>query len=171
MSFPTSTTKAPITKPKLTVGDRVWAVWWDIDDVDEKGQYYPGVVEAVYEGNEPDHGYGALYLYDIDYDDGDYLPGLEDCYVFPENDYLLSRRNKGKPNWIGVKNVYDTDSKDLFAKYVGWWEATIGGEVQSFALLSEALRAYDVFVVSSNEKKGIQTKPDELNIPQEWNEE
>jgi hypothetical protein len=33
--------------------------------------------------------------------------------VFPEKDYLLSRRNKGKPNWIGVKNVYGTESKDI----------------------------------------------------------
>jgi hypothetical protein len=27
-------------------------VWWDDDYAEEKGHYYPGVLEAVYEGNE-----------------------------------------------------------------------------------------------------------------------
>ena len=55
------------------------------------------------------------------FDDGDELDGIEDCYVFNKEDYLLTMRCSDRlSNWIGVKNVVDEKSKDSWAKLVGW---------------------------------------------------
>lgn len=68
--------------------------------------------------------------------------------------------------WKGVRNVTDPKSKDNWASIVGWYVAELmnGGE-QSFALLSDALKAYDVAIIHA---KGKETKESEINLPEDW---
>lgn len=68
-----------------------------------------------------------------------------------------------KSGWKGVKNVTDSKSKDLWAKHVGWYVATIDGEEYSFSLLSDALKAYDISTINN---KGLNWKL--LNRPEGW---
>ena len=125
-------------KPILEVGDEVYSAWWPTPEkrkTNTDSSWYEGRIKSVRRkvvhnsGNE----YGATYLYDIDFDDGDELDGVEDAFVFPKVDYLLEEKNK---KWLGVKNVMDPKSKDMWAELVGWHEATIDGNVYSFPLLS-----------------------------------
>jgi len=125
-------------KPVLKVGDEVYSAWWPNPEkrkTNTDSSWYEGRIKSVRRkvahnsGNE----YGATYLYDIDFDDGDELDGVEDAFVFPKVDYLLEEKNK---KWLGVKNVMDPKSKDMWAELVGWHEATIDGNVYSFPLLS-----------------------------------
>ena len=112
-------------KPLFKTGERVYAAWSD-------SLYYPGKVKSVKEvvkGSE----YGPIRYYSIEYDDGDELDFVIDQCVFREEDYLLSARRQ---EWIGVKNVVDKKSNDVWAMVVGWYVATIDGHERSFSLLS-----------------------------------
>lgn len=112
-------------KPLFKSGERVYAAWSD-------SLYYPGKVKSVKEvvkGSE----YGPIRYYSIEYDDGDELDFVIDQCVFREEDYLLSARRQ---EWIGVKNVVDKKSNDVWAMVVGWYVATIDGRECSFSLLS-----------------------------------
>ena len=77
---------------------------------------------------------------------GDELSAVSDMYVYPHFDYLLHTQNLRK-SWIKVKSVIDEQSTDEWARYVGYHQATIDGQVYSYPLLSDALRAYDTSVV------------------------
>ena len=187
-------------KPILQVGDEVYSAWWPTPEKRKNNtdvSWYEGRIKSVRRkvihnsGNE----YGATYLYDIYYDDGDELDGVEDAFVFAKYDYLLEEKNQNK-KWLGVKNVMDPKSKDMWAELVGWHEATIDGNTYSFPLLSgrfcltvlrrvysfnlvtdlyvfhllplvhiAALRAYDTAVVN---RKGSKTRQWDLNLPEEW---
>ena len=87
-----------------------------------------------------------------------------------KDDYLITNSKVTEdgnvdPTWLGVRNKVDETSIDRWANEIGWYVATINGQDQSFSYLTDALRAYDAFVVSC---KGNQTKKTDLNIPQEW---
>ena len=77
---------------------------------------------------------------------GDELSAVSEVYVFPKFAYLLDTQNLRK-SWIGVQCVVDETSTDEWAKDVGYHQATIDGQVYSYPLLSDALRAYDTSVV------------------------
>lgn len=66
------------------------------------------------------------------FEDGDELGSIEDAYIFKREDYLLT----GQAKWLGVKNVVDEDSHDLWANLVGYYTANIDGEEQHFTFLS-----------------------------------
>ena len=89
---------------------------------------------------------------------------MSEVYVFPEFDYLLDTQNLRK-SWMGVQWVVDETSTDEWAKDVGYHQATIDGQVYSYPLLSDALRAYDTSVVH---RKGGRTQLGDLNLPGEW---
>ena len=103
------------------------------------------------------------------FDDGDKIDDLEDAYIFNKEDYLLTMRtfnSEGKAKkWIGVRNVVDQESSDLWANLVGWYTADINGEELQFSLLSDALRAYDSHVMQSSQYKA---KKSEINLPEHW---
>ena len=104
------------------------------------------------------------------FDDGDKINNLEDAYIFNKEDYLLTIRldnNEGptKKKWLGVKNVVDEKSSDLWANLVGWYTADINGEEHIFSLLSDALRAYDAHVMEITQHTA---KKSQLNLPEEW---
>jgi len=108
-------------KPVLKVGDEVYSAWWPNPEkrkTNTDSSWYEGRIKSVRRkvahnsGNE----YGATYLYDIDFDDGDELDGVEDAFVFPKVDYLLEEKNK---KWLGVKNVMDPKSKICGLNWLG----------------------------------------------------
>ena len=77
-----------------------------------------------------------------------------------KDDYLITNSKVAEdgnvePTWLGVRNKVDETSIDKWANQIGWYVATIDGQDQSFSCLTDALRAYDAFVVSC---KGDQTK-------------
>ena len=106
------------------------------------------------------------------FDDGDVIDNLEDAYIFNKEDYLLTIRleKSKKKEWIGVRNVVDEESSDMWARSVGWYVvADISGEERSFSLLSDALRAYDAHVVmQSSHHLNTDDKKSQLNLPEEW---
>jgi len=73
----------------------------------------------------------------IEFDHNDELEDVEDHLIFSKNEYNLTMKDNGKTDWyVGVKNVVDEKSTDLWASVVGWYVATIDGQEQSFSLLS-----------------------------------
>ncbi|KAL7527492.1 hypothetical protein ACHAXR_007734 [Thalassiosira sp. AJA248-18] len=83
---------------------------------------------------------------------------------------------KQQPQWLGVRNVTDRTSPDLWAKHVGWYVATYydnddsaSPEEHTFSLLSDALRAYDASVIRCKlGAKAESIEACELNIPEDW---
>ena len=63
-----------------------------------------------------DNEYGPTRFYEVQFDDGDKLDGVADCFVLPENEFLLTTRNGGETKWIGVDRVFDANSRDHWAK-------------------------------------------------------
>jgi len=104
------------------------------------------------------------------FDDGDVIDNLEDAYIFNKEDYLLTIRleKSKKKEWIGVRNVVDEETSDVWARSVGWYVANINGEELCFSLLSDALRAYDAHVMQSSHHNHTDNKKSQLNLPEEW---
>ena len=75
-----------------------------------------------------------------------------------------------KKEWIGVRNVVDEESSDMWARSVGWYVADVNGEERPFSLLSDALRAYDAHVMQSSQHlhHTDDKKYSQLNLPEEW---
>eukprot|EP00579_Thalassiosira_antarctica_P026811 CAMPEP_0202004042 /NCGR_PEP_ID=MMETSP0905-20130828/9464_1 /ASSEMBLY_ACC=CAM_ASM_000554 /TAXON_ID=420261 /ORGANISM="Thalassiosira antarctica, Strain CCMP982" /LENGTH=771 /DNA_ID=CAMNT_0048561297 /DNA_START=15 /DNA_END=2330 /DNA_ORIENTATION=- len=160
-------------KPQLKVGEKVCAAWWEDEIRDGSPSWYPGTIKSYKEVDSVGQQYGPLRLYGVEYDDGDELDGVEDRYVFSKADYLLHMQNGGEEdtdhNWIGVKNVLDSESSDGWASSVGWYNATmIDGQEQSFSLLSDALSAYDASVIHAKEGAQTEVDPSDLNLPEEF---
>ncbi|KAL7529380.1 hypothetical protein ACHAXR_004456 [Thalassiosira sp. AJA248-18] len=156
-------------KPRFKVGEKVYAAWWPDEARKDVPSWYPGIVrsckEVLMENNGDGVGvgrnnsqYGPVRLYNVEYDDGDKLNGVEDRYVFTKADYLLHMRNAASGSgggggsgidnggkgenvvniqcWKGVKNVTDGESNDGWASSVGWYNAAmLDGREQSFSLL------------------------------------
>lgn len=116
-------------------------------------------IVQIFEDQE--YGYGPLIEYNILFDDGTVSCGIEDCYVYLTEDF----ESLGEI-WIGVEAACDENSKDKWAKEVGWFVVTtMDGVSMSFPTLMEAVRAYDKAVV---QKKGPETVAADLNLPNEW---
>ncbi|KAL7527751.1 hypothetical protein ACHAXR_002111, partial [Thalassiosira sp. AJA248-18] len=158
-------------KPLFEEGDEVYAIWWPDKRSRQRNllsQWFPGTVKS-YKEIDNTSPYGPTRTYNIEYDDGDELDDVEDHFLFPHTDYILSM-NKSKdlkPGFIGigVKNRVDPKSSDFWARIVGWYVAIIDGKEQTFSLLSHAMDAYDQHVV---QRKGKRTKPSDLNRPEKW---
>jgi len=81
----------------------------------------------------------VLYPNTSRFDDGDEVDAIEECYIFSEEDYhLMTRktRNRKQVKWIGVRNLVDENSTDLWANLVGYYVAMIDGEEQTYSFLS-----------------------------------
>lgn len=106
-------------KPVYSVGENVYAAWWE--DKGRKGSptWHPGIVKACKEVVNADGQYGPTRFYDVEFDDGDVLKDIEDSFVFSHCDYLLTENDEDKTDWIGVKNVVDKESSDDWASMVG----------------------------------------------------
>jgi len=174
------------------------AWWPDFQSrqTNSNSSWYEGTIKSIKSIPNKNSKYGPSYYYDISFTDGDELQEVADIFVFPIFDYLLEDRTPKKNGWLGVKNVVDTNVKciDKWAKMIGWYEVVIDGKVYQFSLLSgefymyslylvicvilvysyncntyyhfiDALRAYDTSIVN---KKGVNTKACELNLPEEW---
>lgn len=182
LSAPISSTKDKgALKSVQEAGAKVYAAYWPPEDMDreEKPSWQPGVVTHRKEDEAADEAYGATYRYNVTYDSGDRLRGLEEQHVCTAEDYdtRLSLdvlgpnggRTMASTSWRGVKgvrNVNDKKSKDLWARHVGWYQATIDGKKHDFTSLKDALRAYDAATVR---RKGISTVQNDLHFPEEWN--
>ena len=112
------------------------------------------------------------YISTFRFDDDDEIDNLEDAYIFNKEDYLFAIRleKSKKKEWIGVRNVVDEESSDMWARSVGWYVVVdINGEKHPFSLLSDALRAYDAHVVmQSSHHLNTDDKKSQLNLPEEW---
>eukprot|EP00986_Skeletonema_menzelii_P013768 scaffold8377_cov139-Skeletonema_menzelii.AAC.4 len=155
-------------KPALKKGDKVVAAWWDLESGErvnsEGGRWFSGKVQAVkerdhYSGSRASK-YGPIRVYDIHYDDGDKLKGVLDVFVCPEKDHDLDSKN-----WKGVRNVRDKSSSDCYAKEIGWYVATIGGEEKSFSTLYEAMKKSDEYTIKVKKEN---VRKSDLNLPDEW---
>ena len=84
-------------------------------------------------------------------------------------DYELHIEKDDDPTsdtWTGVRNVVDKKSEDDWAKFVGYYVATVdGGTEERYGRLHDALQAHDRAVVR---RRGENTKRKELNLPVEW---
>lgn len=174
-------------KPVYQVGTHVYAAYWPPHDIDREREpsWYPGIISSShFNGTEKksigesssDDGSGSgerARLYNINFDDGDSITNVPEQYVFLTEEYLVcaqeGRRKKDGLPWLGdVINIVDDNSSDDWARYVGWYMVTIDGVQRSFALLIDALRAYDSSVLRS--KGWAKTKLSDLNLPEEWTE-
>jgi hypothetical protein len=145
--------KGRIQRPVLKMGDKVHSAWWPDSDRKEEPKWYPGVVTSVTVNHEENYGYGSSRFYNIDFDDGDTLNGVEDIYVFPIDEYELSTSCWEK-DWGCIRNVCDENSKDNWARIVGYYELSVEGQPpQAFSLLTEALAAHKRLL-----SKGIKRK-------------
>jgi len=165
-------------KPSFAEGTEVYAPRWPGSGRSERRtkaantlEWLPGKVESTREV-EPSAGspYGPIRFYDIRYDgdgDGEIEYGIEDFYVFSKADYHLSTKNDGRSSsWIGVKNVTDCEIEgDKYPRIVGWYVASIDGQERPFALLSDAMDAYDNHIVRRHDKKIMKS---DLNRPEKW---
>ena len=134
-------------KPLFEKGDKVYSAWWQNTKRNDNPQWFPGTIKS-YSEVETDSPYGPTRYYDVKFDDGDEMDGVEDYYVFPHSDYILVMKNDFKSNWIGVKNVHDPNIKGEVGKWpriVGWYVATMDGKESEYARLSGKCLWYDMW--------------------------
>jgi hypothetical protein len=113
-------------KPLFEVDDLVYAPWWpDGEQRKEKPSWYSGKITRFTTSTARSK-YGPTRFYSVIFDDdNDHLTDIPEEFVFSLEDYELIQRNEGN-EWIGVRNVTDEGSSDLWAKIVGWYETDIG---------------------------------------------
>ena len=134
-------------KPLFEKGDKVYSGWWENTERNDNPQWFPGTIES-YREVDTDSPYGPTRYYDVKFDDGDEMDGVEDYYVFPHSDYELVKDNNFKNEWIGVKNVHDPNIDGEVGKWpriVGWYVATMGGKESEYARLSGKCLWYDMW--------------------------
>ena len=76
------------------------------------------------------------------YDDGDTESNVQEIWVMKKNEYEMGIKNP-EENWIGVTNITFPESKDNYAKLIGWYKLTCGGDHPVHSSLGDALRAHD----------------------------
>ncbi len=126
--LPVSTKKG--LKPLFEVNELLYAPWWQDHNIKTEQYWYPGVI-FNYKVVKDDGEYGIVHHYSVRFDeDNDEVHSIEDACVFLREDHLLSTSSRdkrdGRIGWIGVKNVVDENSNDLWARVVGWYETSIG---------------------------------------------
>ncbi len=152
-----------IHKPLYHIGSYVCAAWWPSPQRKSKPKFYHGVVKNYTLKKDRDYGYGPLILYDVLFDDDTVSCGIEDCYVYSKEDFeILDKKWRGIN---AVNAVYDRESRDRWAKEIGWFRVKVNGVSREFPSLMEAIREYDRLVVQS---KGPNTLAADLNLPSDW---
>ena len=164
-------------KPLLKKGDQVTAAYFppSSGDADEPSGWYRGTISSLRttaskRGQKTNACYGPVRYYTVHFEDGDIGRDIPEHFVFLQEEYELLIMNDDEDDedneteWKGVRTVTDSQSEDEWAKDVGWYVATIDGEEHTFSLLSDALRAYDSFIVST---KGFKVQKDDLNLPRD----
>lgn len=151
--------------------EEVYAAWWPAWDTkrDTNPSWYLGrVCSCIEQKGKGDC--GPLRSYTVKFeDDGSTLKRLPEHFVSSRRDYELHIEKDDDPTsdaWTGVRNVLDKKSEDDWAKFVGYYVATVdGGAEENHGRLHDALRAHDRAVVR---RRGEKTKRSELNLPGEW---
>jgi hypothetical protein len=113
----------------------VYACWSAPD-----GGWFPGRVVDVKE--YPGFEYGPVRKYDVVFEDGDTESNVDEIWVTKKAEYELCLE-KPEEEWVGIKAVRFPESKDQYAKLIGWYETCLGGVTHTFSSLAEALRAHD----------------------------
>lgn len=124
-------------KPAYKKGEKIYALWSGGTQ-----KWYPGRIWDI-KLSSSSSDYGAVRTFDVIYDDGDTETDLKEIFVMKKADYELCMMKEEK-DWIGVKNVTDPNSRDDFARAVGWYEVNIEGTNHVFSSLGDALRFYDL---------------------------
>lgn len=109
--------------------------------------------------------YGSNMKYDIVYDDGDTESNVDEIWVAKKVDYETCLQNPEEKDWIGVRNICFLDSKDEYARLVGWYETCLEGVPEVHSSLREAFRANDKHIIKMRGKGKILAT--ELNFPAE----
>ena len=151
--------------------EEVYAAWWPAWDTkrDTNPSWYLGrVCSCIEQKGKGDC--GPLRSYTVKFeDDGSTLKRIPEHFVSSRRDYELHIEKDDDPTsdaWTGVRNVLDKKSEDDWAKFVGYYVATVdGGAEENHGRLHDALRAHDRAVVR---RRGEKTKRSELNLPGEW---
>ena len=125
-------------KPCIKKGEKVYACWGVRNGLGQ--EWFPGRVWDVKEYAIGD--YGPQYKYDVVYDDGDTESNVQEIWVMKKNEYEMGIKNP-EENWIGVTNITFPESKDNYAKLIGWYKLTCGGDHPVYSSLGDALRAHD----------------------------
>ena len=147
-----------VKKPYLRVGDTVYAKQTSSPD------WQLGTIISRTEQAE-DYGHGLIRVYTVHFHTEAKPTEVYDYHVMEHTEYELEQASD-ETEWKGIKRVYDKESKDPWAKNVGWFCATFDGEEHHFAFLYDAFRAYDAHVIQC---KGVETDPDEVNKFGPWN--
>jgi hypothetical protein len=107
-------------KPLFARGDEVFARCNDCND--DESDWFPGIIDDFITVKD-----GPTRQYRVRFDENDEVSGyLDEHIVWSKTDYLLSTALNRPKKWIGVKSVVDKNSSDLWAKFVGWYQASIG---------------------------------------------
>lgn len=142
-------------KPAIRKGEKVYACWTDDDG--QRKDWFPG---RVWDVKECDVGeYGPIRRYDVIFDDGDKETGLGEIWVTRKSEYELCVK-KPEAEWKGVTNVTFSESKDEYARVIGWYQ--VDGAQQVYSSLREALKAHDAHIIKTKGKIAS-----ELNFPEE----
>mmetsp|Transcript_34100 Transcript_34100/g.71784 ORF Transcript_34100/g.71784 Transcript_34100/m.71784 type:complete len:322 (+) Transcript_34100:169-1134(+) len=147
-------------KPDIKKGEKVYACWSGGDGVG----WFPGRVWDIKES--PGVGYGPIKTYDIVFDDGDTESNVGEIWVAKKTDYEVCVQ-KPEESWVGVRNARFPNAKDEYAREIGWYEITVGGDPQLYVSLGDALRAHDKYMIESKGKANISAT--DLNFPEEHN--
>ena len=149
-------------KPQYKVGDVISGPYWD-PDTDPKRKcptWYNGKIAKVKVVNTLSP-YGPICKYDIKFDDGDFVADVPEQMVFTQTDYELSHDyTDGKFKLI--HHVTDNNTKDNWAKLVGYYVLTLNKEEEKFTFLTDAVEKHDKSVV---ERKGEKTTKADLYQP------
>merc|ERR1711957_149019 len=147
-------------KPIINKGEEVYACWSGGTARD----WFPGRVWDVKE--IPGAGdYGPNRKYDVVFDDGDTESNMEEIWVTKREDYEEGLQKMEENEWLGVTNVRFPDSKDVYARLIGWYETCLDGVRVVHSSLGGALRAHDRHVIKTRGKDNIAAS--ELNFPAE----
>ena len=126
-------------KPVIKKGEKVYACWGGKDG---KGTlWYPGRTWDT--KSSPGGEFGPVRMYDIVYDDGDMEPQVDEEWVVKKEEYEVGVEKPDEKSWIGVTNIRFEDSMDNYARVIGWYRTTFGGESRVYSSLAKALRSYD----------------------------
>ncbi len=125
-------------KPCIKKGEKVYACWGVRNGLGQ--EWFPGRVWDVKEYAIGD--YGPQHKYDVVYDDGDTESNVQEIWVMKKNEYEMGIK-KPEESWIGVTNVTFPESKDNYAKLIGWYKLTCDGDHPVYSSLGDALRAHD----------------------------
>lgn len=82
--------------------------------------------------------------YDIVFDDGDVETDIDEIMVAKVADYQTCLEKPEEGGWIGVTNFRVPDSKDDYARLIGWYVTSLGeAKREVYTSLGDALRAHD----------------------------